>query len=163
MPTGKIHNRLWKRYLLPASVISTLIGYFIIKNTTLSWWTFFGFAMFFGYLLGYYVDPDYDQGKMTAGRRKLSNHMGFLGHLIILWFTPYEMVFKHRSKYTHVPILSTSIRLFWLLAFPPIALALWFTTPGVIPGYYPILIGVLAGLSLADSIHFLADYGVIHG
>lgn len=161
MPIGRVHNKIWKRYI-PLAVLASLgTQYYTITHMSLGWWQSTGVATLLGYLLGYYLDPDYDQNKFTDARRRLVSDLWLLGWLIVVWYTPYEKLFKHRGS-SHIPLFSTIIRFGWLLAFPPIALLLYRTTPYLVPEYYPVLVGLFIGLALADLIHILADYGVLN-
>jgi len=162
MPIGRVHKKIWKRYIVIAVPLALSIQYYTITRLPLGWWQSVGVATILGYLLGYYLDPDYDQNKFTDARRRVINDLWIIGWLLVVWFIPYEKMFKHRSKYTHFPILSTVLRFGWLLLFPPVLLLLWYTTPYLIPDYYPILVGIFIGLSIADTVHILADYGVLN-
>ncbi len=125
------------------------------------YWLLAGPAVWLGYLLGYYIDPDLDQANITSAEWRIMRDLHILGSIIVAWFMPYGRLMKHRSFMSHFPVVSTSIRYAWLLAFPLFSVPMWYTTPGILPSYWPVLLGIFLGLSIADGIHYTADRGII--
>ena len=81
------------------------------------------------------------------------------GYLKFIW-KPYQKVFKHRSFFTHGPILGTMIRLLWIaLILSPLLLTidlnmLYLMTYEI----KEILILILIGLELGSLSHSIADW-----
>jgi uncharacterized metal-binding protein len=124
-------------------------------------------ALFFpvGYGLGWLVDPDLDMGARTEADKRWRNTIIFLP--MVLWWKVYAGLIRkyfggHRSMWGHLPLFSTSIRLAWML-IPVTLVGIWAGfRVSIAPTYViQVTLGVLAGLSLSDLVHFLADMRVI--
>ena len=164
MPGGAVHLKLWYRNYIKAGIVAVIIEGSFFKygiDHGLWWAVLSGLLVVLGYLLGYYIDPDYDQANTTSGEWRLMRDFGFVGALLVGWFTPYGLVFKHRSMTTHAPFYSTLIRMLWLCTFPPFAIAIYLIYRYVYAQVWVLLLFVWFGLSLADSVHFMADWGII--
>lgn len=164
MPVGRVHLKIWKSKAVFAILFAAVIQVITFKRALLGDWAAMlsGTLTYGGYLLGYYVDPDYDQANTTSGEWRLMNDFGILGALIVGWFTPYGLVLRHRSTITHFPFLSTFIRLGWLLLFPPFAYALYLGHKYLYDRIPALLFFVWLGLSISDMVHALADFGFLN-
>lgn len=157
MPDGKTHLKLWRVFYPLAVCVSLVLGVYIFY--------FSGFyslgigvaiSILFGYFLGEFIDPDWDEMSATNSEGRLVK-IPVIGVLVYGISSIYGAIFRrhHRSFLTHFPFVSTLIRLlfvFW-----------WF-----IPLYYFNIIpyseiqgyawlGIWTGLSIADTIHYCAD------
>ena len=129
-------------------------------------------ALLVGCTLTYHVNPDLDLSTLTASEYKMMKYLGPVGFAWLWFWFPYSKAFKHRSRYTHLPILSTLIRIlyfllrllyidlaifvlnkFFLLTIPYISNLLLKETDTVV---FVILI-VSLPLLLNDFIHWLRD------
>lgn len=141
MPSGKTHTKITYLTCLP---IAALVWYF------------------FGPLISLLVLVSYVfAGQMFNGDLDLpSEPYKRWGPLKFIWH-PYQK-FKHRSFYTHGPIVGTTIRLLWLgLLLSPL---LFFLDPTLL---YLLLqkhiievYAVLIGLELGAMSHSLADWSL---
>lgn len=166
MPQGKEHLTLWRRYK-PLAIISgifiSILGISLYAASGIFWFILLGVFFIMGYSLGYYLDPDFDQEMTTSGKWRMMRTFKILGAFISGWFIPYGYLFKHRSFLSHFPGISTGIRLMWLAVFPLfIFLAYTLIQLGLGMILFPLSFGIWLGLSLADTIHALADWEFIH-
>ena len=89
---------------------------------------------------GYYLSPDLDTYSIPYRR----------WGILRWWWKPYQKLFRHRSFFTHSPLVGTAVRLAWLMPF-------WFwlfryTEPN--PRY---LWATLAGIELSALVHLFLD------
>lgn len=158
MPIGKDHLILWKRYKNICVFFGVVLTAAVVYYTGDLQWSLLSSSVL-GYLLGYYIDPDLDQPSMTAAEWRMVRDFKILGYIFIAWWMPYSII-KHRSVLSHSLAFSTAIRLAWLLLFPPLALLIYYFR-GYALEYYQFFVGIFIGLAMADSIHILADKGII--
>ncbi len=134
------------------------------------------FSFIFGYIFGtIWLTPDLDLPQSRPFQR--------WGYISILWI-PYTKLFKHRSIFTHLPILGLAIRLLYLgiivaiLYYGILALFLIIDevldsniTPIVyetIQKYlqsgsnYIDLHDFILGLFIADTLHIILDYSTTY-
>jgi len=165
MPNGRIHLILWKQYRTLAyalAILVSFVGYWLGSTTKINSFYPLGFFFLIGYFLGYYIDPDLDQESTTSAKWRMMRDFKLLGAFISGWFLPYGFLFKHRSVPSHTPGISSFIRLVWLLLFPLFPLIVYFILPTVEAVHLAILFfGVWLGLTLSDSVHTFADWGII--
>lgn len=145
MAPGRSHNR--GNGLL---VLATFSGaLYLGAPVSVAGWMAAGVAL--GFVLG--PDLDVDGGNIAMHNMR---RVPFVGRLLswpwrFIWF-PYAKVFKHRSFWTHAPLIGTAIRIIYL------ALLLWpvkFFT-GWVPAW-EIGAYMAAGLCLSDFLHWLMD------
>lgn len=152
MPSGAVHYNIYRRNYPIVVAVSAVFLYFYLP---------FGAGIILGYfLLGRYLDPDLDQISVTSADGRMMRELKIFGVLLSAYYMVYAYTMRmfggHRSFITHAPILSTVIRLAWLLVIPA-AIAFYF-------GYKPdiivlqLLAGVFWGLAYADLIHILRDW-----
>lgn len=120
--------------------------------------------VFVGCLVGTWITPDYDLDKNLP-----ASPLTRIPVVKTLWrgmWRPYQEIVKHRSFFSHFPIVGTLMRFFyilaWVLAFLWIASSLGFgPTPGEFleaglkSGAFVII--VLVFWCVQDFIHFLLD------
>lgn len=143
MPDGTTHHNIWK------------VGWSISFPTSLYSVTFnpeFGIGVLVGYGIGRWIDPDWDIVGTTEAEGRMMNELKITGYVLYGISSIYGAIFRrfHRKWITHLPGLSTAIRMAFILL--PIGL-LWkgvFTFP-------VLLIGIWFGLSIADGLHYAAD------
>jgi len=113
-----------------------------------------------GCAAGIFLTPDLDQEGISRSEWDLVKHLGPFGFLWMALWWPYAKVVKHRSSVSHAPIISTIIRLCYLLVFP--------TTLGIILGYdvfdilsdrefWTVSLYLFAGLCVSDCAHWVMD------
>ena len=105
-----------------------------------------------GYLLGAIVEPDLDIPLQTESENIVLEGTGLLGKLWIIYWKPYSKI-PHRNALSHMPLLSTAIRMAYLL-IPALAFAYWQY------GYLPSATSLRAlylGLATSDIFHITAD------
>ena len=180
MPNGRIHS---------AATIGATTGIttsLVIANISLLRLPLLFWLIPIGSLLGLFLTPDLDQDS-TVMSHNYTNR--FFGRLIGFWWYhlwhSYSISFKHRSPLSHAPIISTLVRLTFLI-FPPIIIlfrnqrsirsskllyhslislvavlplwtaALFIYTIGI--NINPVIfIYLIIGLIASDTLHYLMD------
>jgi uncharacterized metal-binding protein len=109
-----------------------------------------------GCLSGLLLTPDLDQEGIGHVEWKLAKATLGLGWLWVMYWWPYAVVMKHRSTWSHLPIVSTLIRVGYLLLPPLVGLALLGK-----PMWDAVHIGALwwwfCGLVVSDTVHWVMD------
>lgn len=166
MPSGEVHDALWKMgrlAILPIAISSALVTDSLALTVScnqsigicISGQTFMAVGVLIGYWYGRYITPDEDIAGMTVGEGYLMNHFPILGNIAVGYWTIYGAFFrkKHRSLWTHGPFLSTAIRYvyaFWWIAFL-ISNGWWHSWATY------LMIGAYLGTCVIDIIHWAAD------
>lgn len=91
------------------------------------------------------VEPDLDHHAITRSERTLLRWNRIAGWLWLAYWWPYEKLMPHRSKWSHVPFMSTAIRLLYVAWLP---IVLW-------PS--PAWLWAWLGMSLVDCVHYIMD------
>ena len=165
MPDGTIHLRLWKGGLmlaLPLTVVTTEAArqfdliYICYPPLCIHGAVFVALGVPLGYVYGAFIDPDMDIVGMTKADGRLMNKLGIIGGLLVSYWTFYGYLFrrKHRSIWTHGPVISTAIRYTYQYWCPFIYLYL---TSKQLGWVVLLFIGMFIGTTLSDTIHYAAD------
>lgn len=134
-----------------------------------------------GVLLGILISPDWDVDNGNVSDLYIRQTTGKLSAGIFsIWKRPYSMALEHRSFASHFPIISTLVRIAYIL-FPLIillfknqktsglvlafyalvaqilSLAIWYPAWLLLPYANPYGAYIFAGLVLSDTLHFLMD------
>lgn len=154
MTTGKNHDKISKRIAWAFFGAGAFASGFNFDLTYLA----AGAAASAGALSALALSPDLDT--WSNSRRRWSNiGLGWL-------WEPYRLTFKHRSIFSHLPVLGTLIRLLWLatvitafgyvasLVLPPIDAA---TVRPCIAIALPLVQCWAGALAFADLAHWVAD------
>lgn len=134
MSSGKTHAKASLSIAIPATV-----GAILLTNDPLS-----GLLCGLGCALGVLLSPDLDVDHKTISETILPEPLETLFYLY--WYI-YAKIMKHRSKISHAPLISTTLRVlyaFWWLIFVDISL-FW------------TLRWVWIGLAISDFLHWLMD------
>lgn len=121
-----------------------------------------------GALAGVFLTPDLDVDSTYIGERIIQKKLGLLPRR--LWngfWKPYKRSLKHGGMFSHFPVISTLLRLFyifwWLIAIPHTLIYFSFK-PGwnliyVLEWYAKILLSLMwfYGLTSSDFIHWALD------
>ncbi len=158
MPSGKVHYEIWKSYRLPAVITSaalTVPSYYTTGSAETA--LIISASSVVGYFIGAVVTPDSDLIGLDRGESIAIRSVVFIPYLA--WSTLYARIMQglggHRSFWSHAPLISSFIRLCWF-TFPLVVLA--YFMGWLDHNYIPYFIGVLFGLSMADTIHAAADF-----
>ena len=147
MAKGEIHMKWWKR-IIPFSIFISLALMLISP--------LFGIMFLIGYMAGEPIlSPDLDHQSTTSAEYRAMRNFGCLGVIFVMYFVPYAYLLPHRSFLSHFPIVSDLVRLAYILLIPAV-LWLYFQMPinnTMLLG----LAGVVAGLSLSTTVHFVLD------
>jgi len=158
MPNGRVHARISKRFRF-LSILASAGTYYAWEDWILS------ISVLPGYLLGAMVDPDMDLPKKNTYAKQLWRRT-----IIFAWMVPWWNLYGilaqrflggHRSFWTHMPGISTIMRLAWMCF--PFGLIGRIISPGtmaqvlVSPMAHRIMLGVFIGLTLSDTIHAISD------
>ena len=109
-----------------------------------------------GALAGIILTPDLDVDRGSRSNYYVRKFAGIVIETVwrLLW-KPYAILVRHRSIWSHGPILSTVIRLLYISAIPAL-IWWWFEWP---PPKVDVWMGwFLLGLVLSDTAHFLLDF-----
>jgi len=118
-----------------------------------------------GALAGLVLTPDLDVDNGCVSNEVVRRSVGRKGEKFwSLYWRPYGVMIPHRSRLSHMPVLGTAIRLLYLSILP--AMIYWFATgAGFSAGTrftYPVFPAwgwwAIAGLVLADTLHYIMDY-----
>lgn len=151
MPGGKVHTALTM-----ATTLGVVAPYAIVNLSGNPYW------YIAGNLAGIMLTPDHDVdgGNFTDTIiRRVSPKAQWLWRL---FWTPYALVLPHRGKFSHFPVLSTFIRLGYIL----IAINLVNLVIRFILSFFGVVDTVFLfwwswsffwGLVHVDTIHYLAD------
>lgn len=166
MPDGATHLKLWRGGLtvIPPVVTATwIVGSFLSLRTSCYLETCvpghvsMSLGILLGYLYGAFIDPDMDIVGMTQAEGRLMRKLGIVGGLLVAYWTFYGYLFrkKHRSIWTHGPVLSTVIRYGYQFWLPWIYI---YNSTVDLSWLIFIFIGMFIGTTLSDTIHFAADW-----
>jgi hypothetical protein len=180
MPAGPVHHQ-WHKSLIPAVVCVAAAGEvvsFLLKEPFIaqaSGW------FFVWYLLGRYIDPDWDQQGITAAEGRIQRELWPLAPFILSTTTFYaSSVYAlvkilrvkgaiggtHRTWLTHSIVPGTLGRmavictpLILMVNYATFLLSSYSNTMIVVPTYvaYPFFVGMFLGLGLADFLHIMLD------
>lgn len=150
MPSGKVHS--FTTVLLSAGlgyVAYYRLGYPIQPTAALAG----------GTLAGLFLSPDLDVDSGSISFYHVRKVGGCLLGLLWSWlWKPYAMLIPHRSPLSHWPIISTVIRLGYLIGIVYLILLglhlVHVIDHPTIPAWGPL---AFAGLALSDALHFLLD------
>jgi hypothetical protein len=149
MSTGVVHYKYYMggyKFAVPISALSVL----------LDWRAGLGYIM--GYSMHRWCDPDWDLMGTNGAEGRLVNEIPLLGHILYGVSSSYGSIFRkhHRSWMTHWPVISTLIRLIFVL-WLPLVVGDSYGVNFIGDGWLWFWAGLWAGLSHADSIHFYLD------
>jgi uncharacterized metal-binding protein len=109
-----------------------------------------------GALAGIILTPDLDVDRGSRSNHYVRKFAGVVVETLWrLYWKPYALLVKHRSIWSHGPILSTAIRLAYLAVLPAI---LWWWAGLPVPRLETWMLWVILGLVAADSVHALLDW-----
>jgi len=74
----------------------------------------------------------------------------------VIW-VPYQIMFQHRSVFTHGIIIGTAVRLIYLLAIPFIILAVKHNLGILTTISIAIWLPIVIGLELGSAVHTISD------
>ncbi len=162
MAKGPVHSQ-WSRYTLVAGSILTTVCTPILQLP----WIVIPSAIA-GLLMGLIADPDLDQAQTTQSEKRVFEAVGpIVGSLWLAYWKPYAWSLKHRSPFSHLPVLATTIR--FLYASVPFILIRLLSAPSerlpfldyvawvVWPWGWPTFLAFLAGWTLQDTVHAFLD------
>ena len=157
MASGEVHVqylRDYLKYMLTASMFIAVFGIATIDIATVR----FGLALFAGYMLSFWFEPDLDQIGITRSEAMFIKYVVTIP--IVAWSSLYARIMQvlggHRSFWSHFPFISTFIRMCWFGVW--VVALLWFT--GILPDprAIDVAFGVWVGMSVGDTIHYILDY-----
>jgi len=137
MASGKVHNKV-----TVAITPIVMIGVFALAKRPE-----YAILSGIGCLSGIMLTPDLDQENLNTIEWALVKKTLGLGFLWIMYWFPYALVLKHRSFWSHFPIIGTAIRFvyqFWMI---PILIDIHFV-------YY---LYFFVGLCFSDIAHWYLD------
>ena len=149
MSSGEIHYKYYMRGYREAIPLSIVFSF-------VSWK--FGAGYISGYSLHRYVDNDWDLMGTSKSEGRMVNELPLLGHYLFGVSSMYGSAFRkwHRSIPTHVPVISTLGRLIVVFIAPFTYLDAWGIN-FIGNGWVWYWLGLWAGLSHADGIHYYLD------
>lgn len=175
MPSGQVHSGI--TIGIATGGLISYIAYPYVEPMQMA--MAIGGALF-GLIVG--CDMDVDGGNISNYYVR-SFLGGFLGWIYSVWKLPYSLAMKHRSFWSHFPIVSTLIRLLYIFC-PPVILifrdqdtplpkltlysfgALFLSLPYIFAlgaayayeaDFFAYLAPFIAGLMISDTAHYLSD------
>lgn len=138
MPNGNTHDKIT---FIIAPIIAVMSYYFTtnIKSTVILMSTYFFASLMFN-------------GDLDANSRPYNRWFVFK----MIWI-PYQLMFEHRSIFTHGLIIGTVIRLIYLGIIPCIILYIKGNFEIITTIDLNIFILVFIGLELGSAIHTISD------
>lgn len=149
MPDGRVHTLTTMALSGALAYASYRAGYPLTTTAALAG----------GALSGLLLSPDLDVDRGSISMAHVQRISGCLIGMLwsILW-KPYALIIHHRSPLSHFPILGTVIRLAYVALIGLLIMSvLRFTGINnlpVLPAWWPWSV---AGLALADLLHFILD------
>lgn len=141
MPSGRTHT-------LASTVLAAGL------STTYVYWGEQSLWAGLGCALGSVIGPDLDVDNGSMSMYIVRNLLGRPAGFVWRWFWyPYAKIMPHRSFFSHFPVVSTSLRLIYLLLLP--ALAAWWFGWGI--EYHSWMLPVFVGLCVSDTAHAIMD------
>ena len=118
----------------------------------------FGLGNIIGYTFHRWCDNDLDLMGVNSAEGRQVNELWILGVYMFGMSSMYGACFRrfHRHWVTHFPGVSTIIRLFFMFIFPFLILD-GYGINLIGNGWHKFWLGVWAGLSQADGIHWYLD------
>lgn len=144
MASGKQHDRAT---VATASVIA--VATFALSQDPLA-----SLVAAIGTVSGIFLTPDLDQESINGSEWAIIRHTFGLGFLWVMFWYPYAVAFKHRSFYSHFPVVSTLIRVLYLL-IPLVVSSLWFDSWKLLQSTY--WLWWVGGLCFSDLVHWALD------
>jgi uncharacterized metal-binding protein len=148
MPMGRTHRAINTALCVPLTAGSIVLSHWSPLQA-LSCAAGYCFATFF-------MNPDLDLD--SVGYQSW-------GPLRIIWW-PYQKILAHRSYFSHFPVISTILRLIYLMWFPVLMLVLLggsiqLVVRETIFDWWPIfgayLLMFIMGMVISDAIHAILD------
>jgi len=142
MPDGKTHDKI-TMYTTPVVAVVTYVITKDIKITAII-------------LCSYIFASFMFNGDLDCHSKPFNRWLIFK----MIWI-PYQMMFTHRSVFTHGFIIGTVVRLLYLATVPVIILLFnhdLISITNYIKPHIDILIPILIGLELGSAIHTISDY-----
>ncbi|NWJ96882.1 MAG: metal-binding protein [Chloroflexi bacterium] len=148
MPMGRTH-RLINTYLCVPLVVGATVAAHWSPLQALSCGVGYCFATFF-------MNPDLDLD--SVGYQSW-------GPLRIIWW-PYQKILAHRSYFSHFPVISTVLRIVYLMWFPVLMIALLGSSVQMVAretifDWWPIigayLLMFILGMIVSDTLHAILD------
>jgi hypothetical protein len=149
MPNGEIHHANYKSGYILATSVS-------LMSSLLDWK--FGLGYFCGYTFHRWCDNDWDIMGSSAAEGRMVNELPIIGHILYGVSSSYGSFFRrrHRSFWTHFPVVSTAIRMVWVFIVPFTFLDAYGVN-FIGNGWHLFWTGWLLGQSHADAIHWWLD------
>lgn len=145
MSSGKAHNTITKFAVIPTVIVTArLFDMPAALVTSL------------GCLSGIILTPDLDQEGINCTEWQIVKKSAGLGFLWLMFWYPYAMIIPHRHFLSHFPVISTLIRLIYVL-FIPFVLSVYFGYTNVWYTLLPHIGYFFMGLCVSDTLHYLAD------
>ena len=147
MPSGKVHAQ--------CSLVLAVPSFGTVLGATSDFAAAGACAL--GCLIGIAMTPDLDQETLSSSEHAFIKYTLGLGFLWAMLWYPYARLIKHRSPFSHFPILGTAGRLLYLFLLILIP-SYWgwhlITLP---PETVRLLLFALGGLIVSDAAHWFLD------
>lgn len=148
MPDGRVHTLTTIVLSGVLAYASYRVGYPVAQVAALAG----------GCLSGLLLSPDLDVDRGSISMSHAQRLGGcFVGMLWAILWKPYALLIPHRSPLSHFPLIGTAIRLAYVTLIGLLIIAALRITGAnlpALPAWWPWSI---AGLVLADLLHFILD------
>jgi len=143
--SGKVHKIASQIAAIPTIIASNYIGADITKSLIAG----------VGCLAGIVLTPDLDQEGISHSEWNIIKKTYGLGFLWLLFWYPYALAMPHRCFLSHFPVISTILRLAYLLTIPFLLLAI--NDSATIKTILEFLPWFFFGLCVSDTLHYIMD------
>lgn len=150
MPSGAVHAQCSLVLTVPAAALA----YGACTHLPAQTQFYSAVACGAGCLAGLILTPDLDQESISSSEYTLIKWTMGLGFLWAMLWYPYARLLKHRSPWSHFPLVGTAGRLLYLGIFVAIAMSFGWKPPS-----WPMqwVEWAVTGLAISDAAHWLLD------
>lgn len=128
-----------------------------------------GLGVLAGAICGFFIDPDLDHEWKTISEGRISRMFGkTIGKLFRAYWSPYEIMFEHRSVWSHggpppfgwlvMFLVATPIRILYAIGLPIVLLGGIETIQSALLWQPLFWAGLYWGWAAQDLVHWLRDY-----
>ncbi len=155
--SGAEHTRASVATSIPIGLGVGMVTYGMGAKADIAWAAGFGASA--GCLVGILLTPDLDQITVTKGEWVVVKWLPVFGWLWLAIWDLYARCIPHRHALSHLPGLGTLGRLFYLIG---VLYPLWLLSgrsqlPQLPPAWRPVILSLLFGILISDSLHWAMD------
>lgn len=152
MPSGHVHIKASLKWAIPCFFIGIV---FSISYANGFWQILLaGVLCSLGCILGIFLTPDLDQESIGTSEYWIIKYTMGLGFLWAMLWYPYARLCKHRSFWSHCPVIGTLGRLAYISIIIGI-ITIWWKP---LHFDYLYVVWIALGLIVSDAAHWYMDW-----